>query len=955
MSQNPLFSDAVREEFGWPLLRTNCTLRKPDTVEIYTDGSAAFTRLRKKSFAGWGFAVFDVGLPKSEETAACLAFGPVVVSQDHRMYLGAQRLTNNTGEMTAVLEALLWILGIAEATHLHTSSCSTLQQYSSLIAKPICLITDSRYVIGLCLGKTEPKENLMLAVLLKHIFDKASSIVDLSIDWVKGHSGCPGNELADSLATKGRLNQGSPWVRTGRILDWDEFGFRSKLRAYSAAFTHFPTLGGGAKRSNIHVGNTIVDRDDRDEVTLGTFTTKLATLASLHGRARRRISTSLESDDPLVTELAIIAARRHLSRDSLTRATLSLRIYKIRRAIRKKRLDLHVIQAAKFGRAPARSKPIPRVHALAHPDDCHVLYEGREDITEHVFDFYSKLFDGSSDVPLPDWIFQPGDLAHLDVLAPFDGNVLRVLVAEMPLGKTGARDLIVVEILRALDSDVLDHLASMFRHRILHPATSPNPWGECEANLIAKVPRPSNITQFRPIAIIPVLAKLYSKLLFWLAKPHLRELRAPQFAFRVGHQAHEVVFILRRLVEVSLEWALPIWIFDGDIKKAYDYTSHRVVLDSLLEANCPRVIAAAFVRELEGSGIKMRLGSITTDRITRTRALFQGDPSAPALFNLALDRILFKFEQAAQRHKWGLPIRRAGKTYYCAILAFADNYWILATSPKEGRVALSFWLECLESMGWHTPIEEICYCTTAQDDQFTAPILIHDKTVNRISRKVGYKVLGTFITFDNQFDVELRRRISAAWGAFFKFKPLLCCSLITLKTRLTILGRAVHPALLWCAGSWNLRKDQLATLRAVQYTMIRKMMGFSKGIEETMDEFMQRSNSSIKHIMAMHGVLGWDLLAHRSGFRWAGKLVQLQVQDPSRVSVAIFAHRDWKWIQEVAERNSGRQLHCRILKVWRWERPFYKFAGTDWKLAAVNSDYWRESEKDFITWRKFNR
>jgi len=585
-----------------------------------------------------------------------------------------------------------------------------------------------------------------------------------------------------------------------------------------------------------------------------------------------------------------------------------------------------------------------------------VLYEGRDDITEHVFDFYTKLFDGSSGVPLPDWIFQAGDPAHLDVLSPFDGNVLRVLVAEMPLGKTGARDLIVAEVLRALDPDVLDHLASMFRHRILCPGgEDTNPWGECEANLIAKVPRPSNITQFRPIAIIPVLAKLYSKLLFWLAKPHLRELRAPQFAFRAGHQAHEVVFVLRRLVEVSLEWDLPIWIFDGDIKKAYDFTSHRVVLDSLLEANCPRVIAAAFVRELAGTGIKMRLGSLTTDRITRTRALFQGDPSAPALFNLALDRILYKFEQAAQKHKWGLPIRRAGKTYYCAILAFADNYWILATSPKEGRAALSFWLECLDSMGWHTPVEEICYCSTAQDHQFTAPILIRDKTVTRIPRKVGYKVLGTFITFDNQFDVELRRRISAAWGAFCKFKPLLCCSLISLKIRLTILGRAVHPALLWCAGSWNLRKDQLATLRAVQYTMIRKMMGFCKGIDETMDEFMLRSNSSIKHIMAMHGVLGWDLLAHRSGYRWAGKLVQLQVQDPSRVSVAIFAHRDWKWIQEVAERNSGRQLHCRILKVWRWERPFYKFAGTDWKLAAVSSDYWRESEKDFITWRKNNR
>ena len=41
------------------------------------------------------------------------------------------------------------------------------------------------------------------------------------------------------------------------------------------------------------------------------------------------------------------------------------------------------------------------------------------------------------------------------------------------------------------------------------------------------------------------------------------------------------MYILRSLVEKSLEWNLHIWVCDGDIKKAYDYTRHSRALDGL--------------------------------------------------------------------------------------------------------------------------------------------------------------------------------------------------------------------------------------------------------------------------------------------------------------------------------------------------------------------------------------
>ncbi len=58
---------------------------------------------------------------------------------------------------------------------------------------------------------------------------------------------------------------------------------------------------------------------------------------------------------------------------------------------------------------------------------------------------------------------------------------------------------------------------------------------------------------FRPIAVLPVRFRLYSRVMHMLAETTCDRLYAPQFAFRKFHQAHEVVFVLRQLIEKAVE------------------------------------------------------------------------------------------------------------------------------------------------------------------------------------------------------------------------------------------------------------------------------------------------------------------------------------------------------------------------------------------------------------------
>ncbi len=516
-------------------------------------------------------------------------------------------------------------------------------------------------------------------------------------------------------------------------------------------------------------------------------------------------------------------------------------------------------------------------------------------------------------------------------------------------GKICAEDGLVAEMLRHLDIDILHLIADAFRLRILNHSSErgERAWEYVFLNLIPKILQSKTIKDFRPIAILPVLSKLFSKLMDYLSAGALGRTKAVQFAFKGGHQCHEPVFIMRRLIEVSIEWDIPIFILDGDIYKAYDNTRHGNVLQALIRRSVPRILAAAIIREEARAKGYVRIGNLESDTsLRRSRALWQGDPLAPHLFNIALDDVASEFEKTARRRKWGWPMQGPNGIIHLCLLLFADNYWILATSIQELQAANDHWQDLLNRAGWRTPVEELCYATTADDELFGDQVLYSGGlAVQRRPRAEGFKALGTQITFTCRDDRELERRIKAAWGAFHKYSDILCCRAAPIVGRLSFMHKVITPALFWCSGSWNLRSDQYAKLRGVQRSMIRKMLRFTKPDEEGIQDFMQRTNTTITNIMSIHRVVSWDIYARRTVFKWAGWLARLQFFDPERITLKVLLHRNLDWLQRIKDHNRGRELHCRYIKVWRWETLIWNFCrenfeGSMWQQLAEDPDSW---------------
>eukprot|EP00969_Alexandrium_andersonii_P154001 6808533-Alexandrium_andersonii.AAC.1 len=72
---------------------------------IATDGSGGE---RAGDKAGWGVVVFR--WPVEGKEPDFVLHGPVVTEQWSQLWVGAREHTNNTGELSAIAEALLWLI-----------------------------------------------------------------------------------------------------------------------------------------------------------------------------------------------------------------------------------------------------------------------------------------------------------------------------------------------------------------------------------------------------------------------------------------------------------------------------------------------------------------------------------------------------------------------------------------------------------------------------------------------------------------------------------------------------------------------------------------------------------------------------------------------------------------------------------------------------------------------------
>jgi hypothetical protein len=330
-----------------------------------------------------------------------------------------------------------------------------------------------------------------------------------------------------------------------------------------------------------------------------------------------------------------------------------------------------------------------------------------------------------------------------------------------------------------LTKKILDELAEIFILRTLNHSSEDveEAWDSYSVCLIMKKTAPKAPGMLRPIALLPVLSKLYFTILLHIVKDVVSPISVYQFAFKAKHQAAEVVFILKMIIEKANEWSIPFCYLDGDLPKAYDNVLHPLVASRLSKRGVPKFVTSAVIRETRRQKVKIVMGKVESEEVRRTKSLCQGSSDAPKIFNHCFDEDLLEFVKICGRRKWGFPLSRGRDGVYgdfLPIIVFADNFWILGKGPVELQEMCNTWFPICSRAGWDVPHNECAWATTAADYDCRWQLQVEGHCIERRARDDAIKTLGCLISTNGYMDLELDNRIQSAWNAFHSHADSLC-------------------------------------------------------------------------------------------------------------------------------------------------------------------------------------
>ena len=397
---------------------------------------------------------------------------------------------------------------------------------------------------------------------------------------------------------------------------------------------------------------------------------------------------------------------------------------------------------------------------------------------------------------------------------------------------------LVAELLKDGGIAIREILAQVFTD-ILNPESSiPSYWKQTRLKVLFKQGDPQMPNNYRPISILPILYKLFSRIVCSRIHGVLMSAQScDQAGFRPGYCCDDHLFAVSLLAEKMNEFSRPLWVVAVDFVKAFDTIKHSSLWQSLLEQDVPLVYINCLQRlyaEQQGyvqCDAKSRLLKIK-------KGTKQGDPISPILFNAALEKAMAKAKQKWMEKKWGVQLGY-GKDGILTNLRFADDVLLVGRSLFQAQEMLKDLIIQARAVGLEIHPGKTCIMNNGiGQGQGAQSVEVDGKEVKVLARAESTKYLGRLLNLREPTDVEINFRIQRAWAKFAVYKSELTDKHYSLFQRLRLFNAVVTPTALYGASSWAMTAAREQTLRTAQRKLLQSILGQGR-------KSIQSSSSSI--------------------------------------------------------------------------------------------------------------
>ena len=219
------------------------------------------------------------------------------------------------------------------------------------------------------------------------------------------------------------------------------------------------------------------------------------------------------------------------------------------------------------------------------------------------------------------------------------------------------------------------------------PAARPDSWLCVFVSLLGKKERISELKDFRPVALMSQIHKLYVKWLMGYVKAPLEAwMPNNQYGFRSRHQAAEVIFSVVLTREKCLEWTKSFGVAKLDVSKAFDRLSHDQILFHLNKSPLSARLKYVLARELFGGSLSFWAYGVNSAKVEQNRGVKQGSPESGLLFAVVLSRILWQAHMGWEQR--GLGLRFPPLDGILTHMLFAGDIFLFGSCKKDLRVMM---------------------------------------------------------------------------------------------------------------------------------------------------------------------------------------------------------------------------------------------------------------------------
>lgn len=174
----------------------------------------------------------------------------------------------------------------------------------------------------------------------------------------------------------------------------------------------------------------------------------------------------------------------------------------------------------------------------------------------------------------------------------------------------------------------------------------PNIWKEAVVVVLRKPGKDSYTApkSYRPIGLLPILGKIYEKMLVTRLKYHLLpRVSTRQFGFMPQRSTEDSLYTLIQHVRAKIAEKKIVTLISLDIEGAFDSAWWPKIRVRLAEEKCPINLRRVLDSYLEDRRVKVKYAGFEIERTT-SKGCVQGSIGGPILWNLLLDPLLKSLE-----------------------------------------------------------------------------------------------------------------------------------------------------------------------------------------------------------------------------------------------------------------------------------------------------------------------